>query len=375
MQTTFGIEEEFMLLDPVTLVPVEAARAVMAALGADGARGGAGSSATGESHGSPTGEFFASQIEHPSPVFTRLEEARAALGAFRDDLASAAGGLGLLAASTGAPFSMRDDAALSPEHRYRAIAEQFRAIVPDHQINGLHVHVGVPSREAAVVAMNRLRPWLPALLALSANSPFWRGRDTGFDSWRAIHSRRWTTYGIPPRFRDAADYDARTAALRGVGGTTDAGTLNWVARPSERFPTVEVRVFDAQTDVESSIALAALTRGLVASPEDPPVVEAELLDASLWHAARDGIRGQLLDPTSGTMQPAPVVIDALVRAASTGLDAHGDEETVRTFVTAVFADGNGAERQRGAYAAGGVSGLALHSRAGAARGGVAAGLG
>src|SRR6185503_4533061 len=99
-------------------------------------------------------------------------------------------------------------------------------LVGDHQINGLHVHVGVPDRDAGIRALNALRPWMPVLLALSANSPFWRGRDTGYDSWRAIHSQRWTIHGIPPRFRDSADYDDALAALSGIGATSDAGTVN-----------------------------------------------------------------------------------------------------------------------------------------------------
>jgi carboxylate-amine ligase len=353
VHTTFGIEEEFMLLEPVTLRPVDAARLAMTAMSRAGSRGTA------------TAEFFASQVEHPSPVFTTMTEASDALRAFRAGLCAAAGDLGLLAGGVGAPFDLAADAALTDEPRYREIASHFGAIVPDHQINGLHVHVGVPSRDAAVSAMNVLRPWLPTLLALSANSPFWRGADTGFDSWRAIHGRRWTTFGVPPRFTDAADYDARTAALRGVGGTSDAGTLNWVARPSERFPTVEVRVFDAQLDARTSVALAALVRGLVGSgglvdsgAGGELLAEQELLDAALWHAARDGLGGELVDPRTGTLRPAATVVEALVERAGAGLERHGDTAEVAAVIADVLAEGNGATRQRRAFASDGVAGLA-----------------
>jgi carboxylate-amine ligase len=252
-----------------------------------------------------------------------------------------------------------EDAAITSERRYHEIAASYRALVPDHQINGLHIHVAVPSRDAAIQAMNRLRPWLPALLALSANSPFWDGRDTGFDSWRSIHFRRWTTSGAPPHFRDAAEYDARVGMLRGVGGTTDAGTLNWGARPSERFPTVEIRVCDAQLNADATVALAALVRGLVSSEHAAEsAIPPELLDASLWHAARDGLSGDLVDPRTSLLSQAESVVEACVEAAAPGLELHGDAVEVASAVAEILSTGNGANRQRLAYRRGGLAGLA-----------------
>ena len=347
MSTTFGIEEEFILLDPTTLAPVDSARRVLAEMGDAGLAGNA------------TTEFFASQIEHPSPVFATLAEAEKELLTFRAQIGDIARRLGVIASGTRAPFDLGEAPSLTNEPRYRAIASQFGAIVPDHQINGLHVHIGVQSRDAAIRAMNVLRPWLPVLLALSANSPFWRAADTGFDSWRAIHSRRWTTFGIPPRFTDAADYDARTASLHGVGGTSDSGTLNWVVRPSERFPTVEIRVFDAQFDARTSVALAALVRGLVCADEASELeLEPELLDSALWHAARDGLTGKLVDPRTGNLQPAEAVVSGLVEASAGGLELHGDGEAVASALARVLSQGNGATQQRRAFAGDGVEGLA-----------------
>ncbi|MFF1878401.1 YbdK family carboxylate-amine ligase [Leifsonia sp. NPDC058230] len=348
MPTTIGVEEEFVLLDPATLTPVERAEDARDELGRRRDR-----------PGTVTGEFFLSQIEYASPVCTTTAEALDSLREFRSDLAGWAAGAGLQAAGVGMPYRVLSDAHVTGGERYRDIASHFGLIVPDHQINGLHVHVGVDSRERAIRALNRLRPWLPSLLALSANSPFWQAADTGFDSWRAIHSRRWTTYGVPPPFHDAADYDRRISALHGVGGTSDAGTLNWVVRPSARYPTVEVRVFDAQLDAVSSVALAALVRGLVVTEPrtEPPLADPELLDSALWHAARNGLSGELLQPCTGRLQPAAVVVATLLDEAARGLAEHGDTELVESTVDRILSTGNGATRQRQAFARGGVAAL------------------
>lgn len=353
VRTTIGVEEEFVLLDPETLVPVERAREAQDAL-----------FRTGGVAGRVMAEFFPSQLEFASPVCETAGQALDAIAGFREELSAWAAENDLIACGVGLPYRVAQEAEVTDEPRYREIASHFGLIVRDHQLNGLHVHVGVADRDAAVAASNALRPWLPVLLALSANSPYWNGVDTGFDSWRAIHSRRWTTHGIPPRFLDAADYDRRTAALRGVGGTSDAGTLNWVVRPSERYPTVEVRVFDAQLDPETSVAFASIVRGLVvasASGHDtgvePAEIEAELLDSALWHAARNGLAADLLDPRDGSLTDARAVIRALLDAAAGGLAEHGDTAAVSAVVDRILREGNGATRQRAAMTESGMRGL------------------
>jgi carboxylate-amine ligase len=351
MPTTIGVEEEFVLVDPATLTPVERAAEAHEHLRHAGHRDGA-----------VMREFFSSQLEFASPVCRTAGEALAALTGFRAELSAWAAARGIVAAGVGVPYRVAERARVSESDRYRGIAAHFGRIVPDHQINGLHVHVGVDDRDAAVRALNTLRPWLPTLLALSANSPYWEGADTGFDSWRTIHSRRWTTHGIPPPFRDAADYDRRTAALLGIGGTSDTGTLNWVARPSERYPTIEVRVFDAQLDASTSVALATLVRGIVRSPPPDaardPHTQSELLDSALWHAARNGLGADLVDPRDGRLRPAEQVAQALLQEASPGLAEHDDLESAGTAVERILSQGNGASRQRAALHRGGVPVLA-----------------
>ena len=334
---TFGLEEEFMLVDPLTLEQQPLADAVLARL-----------AGTIAAH-----EFLASQIEHASHVFSELPRALDELSAFRSKLADAAHAEGVVIYSAGMPFQAAAYPTLTDNPRYERVRSGFREVVADHQVNGLHVHVAVPNREVGVRVLGRIRPWLPTLLALSGNSPFWRGVDTGFASWRTIMMRRWVTGGCPPVFADAADYDRRLAALVGVGGTVDVETVAWNARLSEHYPTLEFRVFDAQLTAADSVLLAALARGLVerAIADDAapmPVVDPELLDASLWHAARDGLSDQLV--CEGSLVPAQVAVAAL-------LDHVMLSPADAAFVDEHLMTGSGAERQREAFAEAGVEGL------------------
>jgi carboxylate-amine ligase len=350
---TFGVEEEFIFLSPKTLQPANVGDDVHAEL--------LGRSPVSRfvSH-----EFLASQIERSTPVFERFEQASADLLAFRSRLALAARRRGVLAAGVGAPFQTVGWPAVTNVERYRTVETEFRGLVPDHLINGLHVHVGIPSREAGVQALNRMRVWLPTLLALAVNSPFWRGADTGFSSWRSVHMRRWSTIGCPPVFADAADYDRRIRRLVGVAGTYDLRTIWWNARLAEEHPTVEIRVCDAQLDTPSTLLLAALTRALVTTAlrdgeaDLPPIeIAPELLDAALWHAAREGMASTLLNPVTGTLEPASVVTAALLRYAGDAIDEVGNRDRITALLARVGRIGTGAERQRAAMRAGGLPAL------------------
>lgn len=337
---TFGLEEEFVLLDPDTLRTVDLGVRAVDAL-------------RGSCPGAVVREFFPSQIEFATPVCTDADEAFAAVAGFRRRLAGWAAAAGVVAAGAGTPFATSGRVPRW-QGRYADIAADIGALAADHQLNGLHVHVGIADRDAAVRASNFLRSWLPVLLALSANSPFWQAGDTGFASWRVIHSRRWTTHGIPPHFADAADYDGALARLTGVGATSDAGTVNWHVRLSAAWPTLEVRVCDAQLDPQSSVALAVLIRALVVAGverETAPPTGVEVWDAALWHAARHGLTGALVDPGSGRLVPAATAIAALVAAVGWCLGPV-DRRIVDRFLADVRRFGGGAARQREAYARG-----------------------
>lgn len=345
----FGIEEETTLVDPVTLRPRPVASSVLEAL-----------RRSAEIGPHLTHEFLASQLEYSSPVFDTLDEASRHLGVWRAALRAEAARADALPWHGGTPFDAADPPVLTPDDRYRMLAADHGEVARQHQIQAMHVHVGIPSRDDGIRSMNAARPWLPVLLALSGGSPFWHGRDTGFESWRTLQMRRWTTNGCPPRFVDAADHDVRVARLIGVGGTDDIAALAWYVRLSPAHPTLEFRVFDAQLDPADSVVLAGLCRALVSSPHaeeaaSPEARAAELIDAALWHAARSGVSTTLVDPRTGSLAPAGDVVAALLDVVDAALG--GDREPVRAGVERLVATGTSAARQRRAFAAEGVDGL------------------
>jgi carboxylate-amine ligase len=351
---TFGVEEEYMFLDARTLEPLAIVDQVHSALHV-----GAGEAANVQH------EFLACQIERSTEVCATREQAEAELTAFRRRVAAVAEDLGALAVSSAfAPAGLRS-AVISDTDRYRSIRTTSRALVDEHYVNGLHVHVGVADRAAGLTAMNRIRVWMPALVALSSNSPLQHGADSGFASWRTLHFQRWTTHGCPPLFDDVADYERRLNALIGIGGSIDRAVMSFNIRLSMNHPTIEIRAADAQLEARDSVLLAAIIRAMVSTALDdaelgiPPLpVAPEMLDASLWHAARDGVVAELVDPRSGTLRAAREVIGALLEWTETALLRADDAEAVTAGVDRMLDGGNGAIRQRTAFVRGGMPAVA-----------------
>lgn len=349
--STFGIEEEYVFLDPVTLQPRSAANQVYRRLGISRVE-------------SPQvqREFLVCQLERTTPVCHTLDDALRDLRDFRRRLREAAEAERMLVAATGAAPRLAAEGEVTDKQRYHAVRANYRELVRQHFLNGLHVHVGIPDRETGVRVMNRIRRWMPVLVALGGNSPFWDNTDTGFASWRTVNLQRWTTHGCPPVFANAADYERRTTRLLGIGGHTDRGLLAWNIRLSDVHPTIEVRAPDSQLEAWQSVLLAAIVRGLVTTAMDErdwgQEPEPELLNASLWHAARDGITGDLVHPDTGQKRPAQLVVDDLLHLISDALAEHGDDETVNGWVEKLFTEGGGADRQRAAFVKGGLPALA-----------------
>ena len=357
---TFGIEEEFLLTDPDSGLPSARAAEVIAAL----------LPGDGSSHTSST-ELLACQIESSTPICSDPDQALASLLGFRSRLAAAAAALGLAVAPTGAaPSTAAGPAVVSAVERYQDMGKMTGAVAEEQYVNGTHVHVAVPHREAGVQVLNRLRPWLATLGAISANSPYWHGRDSQFASWRLIQYRRWSVQGCPPFFSDAADYNARIARLTSTDIVLDRGHVGWIARLSDNFPTIEVRVADTQLEAGDAVLLALLTRALVttalsdsgADGADGPAapVDPELLDAGLWQAARFGLSGNLLDHglAGGPLnRTAANQVGALLNYIRPALEAAGDYAFVHARLGHLLAAGNGAQRQRETVRRGGFTAL------------------
>ncbi|MEU8888055.1 glutamate--cysteine ligase [Streptomyces sp. NPDC048442] len=339
-----GVEEEFLLADRTTRETVLSAPVVM----------GATRELVGSAHVEL--EFSPAQLETVSAVcadaaalekeITRLRTAAAAQ-AERAGSFLIAGGIPIL--GDPGPPPVQD------KPRYQQIERCFGPLARHQCVGACHVHIGVEDHEEAVQVVNHVRVWAPLLLALSSNSPFWNGADTGYASWRTLLWGRWPTAGPPPIFSSAEEYERVVRALVASGAAMDPAMLYWQVRPSRHVPTVEVRVADVMPEVSDTVAFALLVRALVSESLDrvrggraaPPVPEA-VLRAATWRAAREGMTGSLLD----VERPDPAVVPAwqlagdLVAQVETHLASAGDLPAVTNWMADLREQGTGATRQR-----------------------------
>lgn len=350
----FGVEEEFMTLHPHTLAPVPKGPAARVALHRDAtASARAGASVSGDI----SAEFMDCQVEVATSPAQTLDDARCELTAFRASLRAYAQRADVVVCSAGAPYGDARESAVTSKSRYRAIADLMGGLTREHLVNGLHVHVEECDVEERVRALNAVRPWLPVLLALSANSPLWGGEDSGFASWRSILIRRLATMWCPPVFQDADDYQRRIDRLIDTGAVLDQASIAWAVRVSHHLDTVEVRVFDAQLTVADTLLAAALTRSLIVERPVTAPIDSEAIDASLWMAARSGMDARLIDPLTGGVASAWSILGGLRKATGDALRAHDDAEFVDAQLAVLREQGTGAARQRAALAGGGTPAL------------------
>ena len=288
----------------------------------------------------PAGRFAAelqrSVVEANSRPHVRLANLAADIAALRRAAIAAAQplGLGIVAAGT-VPIADPDLLKVTPDPRYEHMQGEYRMLVDEQLICGAQVHVDVHDRDLAVAVAHRVAPWLPALLALSASSPFWLGTDTGYASYRTLIWRRWPTTGAPAEFTSAADYDQTVADLVRSEVITDPGMIYFDVRPSAHLPTVELRICDACPRLEDVVLLAGLFRALVIretgaalAGRAPPAVRPELLEAATWRAAQSGLEGDLVDPATAAPVPAHQLIAELLAELRPTLESTGDWELV-----------------------------------------------
>jgi carboxylate-amine ligase len=337
----FGVEEEFLVVDARTRAIAARAETVLGrtAQGLDARLGGEITKVQLESRTEPCATT--------AELNRQLLENRAALAA-----AAAAEGLGVIASGTPVLGASIPSPITEGPRQDRGNAT-FRGLHHELSTCALHVHVELPDRERAVLVSNHLRPHLPVLIALAANSPYWDERDTGYASWRTLLWNRWPVAGPPPYFESAAHYDELVATLLEAGALVDDGTIFWDVRPSARLPTLEVRATDVPITAEESAALAALVRALVVSllpavdRGDPgPQPRPELMRLAYWRAARDGLAGSGVDVRTGRLVPAAELAGRLLETARPGLEEHGDLDRVTGWLRRLAERGDGAARQR-----------------------------
>jgi glutamate---cysteine ligase / carboxylate-amine ligase len=299
---TTGVEEEVMLVSPDTWMPASRCEDVLGALPADVAE-----CARAETHGSA--------LELATAPSRTVGEAVAQLSALRVSLASTLERLGVRAAGSGThPTARWEDVEVSPGARYQFVHASMRELARREPTFGLHVHVAVPDPEMALRALNAIRGHLPVLLALSANSPFWQGRDSGLASARTPIFQAFPRTGPPRWFSDYAEYVEAIDVLVRCDAIPEPTFLWWDARLQPRFGTLEVRIMDAQITVADTAAIAALVQCLVRLDADPVEVPAEVLSENRFLAARDGMEARLVEPAVWGRRPVRERLAELVEA-------------------------------------------------------------
>jgi len=288
---TFGVEEEFFLADRDRAQILKRMRAGF--VGDCQARLGA----------QVQYEMLQSQIETNTVICTRPEQLEAELRRLRRGLIEVADqhGIAIVAAGT-FPMAEWREQVHTDQPRYQKLVDDFQIIGRRNLLCGLHVHVAPPIGTDRVDVMNRLLPWLPLFLALSSSSPFWNRGRTGLMSYRQAAYDEWPRTGIPGYFHGEADYQSFVSTLVQAGVIVDAGFLWWAVRPSARYPTIELRICDACTQVEVAAAVANLFRCLVRLlVRRPEIGRARssmtrmLIEENRWQAKRHGIRAEFVD--------------------------------------------------------------------------------
>lgn len=346
-----GIEEEVMLLDPSRAFALAPAIDDVLAAWPE------------ETRDRVSSETHASAVELRTGVHATVGDAIAELGALRTVLTGVLDGLGLVAGGSGThPSAVWHEMQVSTRERHQEVYGSMRELARREPTFALHVHVGLPSGEAGITAFNRLRAHVPVLLALSANSPFWQGRDTGLASARTPLFQAFPRVGIPRVFGSYGEYVRAVDLLLDCDAFPEPTYLWWDVRPQPKLGTVEIRIMDAQSTLSSTAALVALVQSLVRlelvdGHADAALVHApEVLDENRFLAARDGVEAELVDPVRGRAVPVLEIAAELMHACGPHAATLGC--TAQLDLLAELLDDPGPARQRTLAARGGLEGLA-----------------
>lgn len=337
---TFGVEEEFLLVDPVNGAPRAVADAVVRR------------SAPGEVSGLLQYEFQRHQLETGTAPCASFPELAEQIRLMRRSAATAARAHGAAIAALGTcPIPVHP--AITGTDRYARMAEEYSLLAHEQLTCGCHVHVSITSPEEGVAVLDRIRPWLPVLLALSANSPYWQGADSGYASYRRQVLGRWPSAGPNDAFGSAAGYRATVDDMVRTGAILDEGMVYFDARLSAHLPTVEIRIADVCLLADDAVLIAMLVGALVEtaarawrSGEPPLPMRTERLRLATWRAARSGLHDDLVHPLTGRPAPADAVVGALVEHTAGVLCETGDLGAVEASLLGVLKRGNGADLQR-----------------------------
>jgi len=352
-----GVEEELMLVDPETgRLTAVAQRALRARAEAE-AEAEKRIDLDQLDESGVEAELFLQQIETTTPPCDTMDELDRQLRTARRTIGELALDAGAAVVAVPTPVMVDADASVTPQPRYQRIREEFGELAKTALACAMHVHVGLDEGEDGAVLLGDIGPWLPVLLAISANSPYWRGHDTGYASWRTQIWTRWPSNGTGEPFESRQEYDDVTRRLVDWGAAIDDAMVYFDARLSRTFPTLEIRVADVCTEPDDAILFTALARALVttaasrAGSARPPGWRSDLMRGASWRASRYGMAAQLVDPTTLELAPARAVVESLVHQVRDALDDAGDLALVEDLLERLLSRGGGATQQRRTFEA------------------------
>jgi glutamate---cysteine ligase / carboxylate-amine ligase len=339
-----GVEEELLLVEPQTGRALAVAESVMQAV-----------HPAAEAEECLDYELQRQQLETNTEPCAALDD----LGREVRRCRAAAAGAAARAGAAGAALAT-SPTAVQPKvvgmGRYQQITDTFGLTAQEQLTCGCHVHVEIGSPDEGVAVLDRVGPWLAALLALSGNSPFWQDTDSSYASYRYQVWGRWPSSGPTGAFGSARAYRETIAAMLSTSTVLDSGMVYFDARLSERYPTIEIRICDVCLYAEDAVLMAALCRALVETAArewragtPAPDARTEVLRLAAWRASRSGLQDELINPVTWRPEPAAAVADALLRHTGDALADAGDADTVADLLAAVLRRGNGAQFQRDAY--------------------------
>jgi len=342
---SFGVEEELLLVEEQTGQAVAVARALLANL----------ESSVDTTSGELTAELQQEMVEAVTEPRESREDLLADIVANRAHADRAARVVGARAVALAtSPLLVHPH--IMADSRYARIRDRFGITARTSLTCGLHVHITIDGREEGVAVLDRVRAWLPLLVAITANSPFAAGEDTGFVSFRSRAWSQWPTTGPSDLFGTAEAYDAYCDSLLATGVLLDPGMFYFDARLSRNHPTIEIRVSDVCLEPSTTAAVAAICRALVETAVTewrqgtaPAPVPSALIRLAALQASQTGLTGPLLHPIEAVPIPARTAIDLLMDHTAAQLEAAGDAAAVRAELDRLFAEGNGAERQRASF--------------------------
>jgi len=339
---TLGVEEEYMLLDPASFDLVDRVETVLEA------------TELGECAGQVSCELFQSEIEVQTPVCADVPEAARELTRLRTHVARHAEAAGVRFASAGThPFALFERQQVTQRPRYVELLEQIQYPARRELIFGLHVHIGMATPEAAMRVFDRMRPHVAELTALSASSPFWRGRNSGLASTRHAVFATFPRSGVPPRFDDYRQFELVVSGFESAGYAADYTHIWWDLRPHPRLGTLEVRVMDAVPRIDDALALVAYVQALakyLVEEGDGAVPHDALIHESKWQAVRRGLDARVFTP-HGFAPVRDAVERTLERVVPHAEELGGAAHLLG--IERILADRNSAERQVAAFDAAG----------------------